>query len=394
MSTTFASQALSSPQSILILCPELAVILGRTEAEILQQIHYWLEKSKNIIDGIRWVYNTYQQWQSQFPFLSDRTIRRAIRHLEDLGILKSERHEASRWYQRKWYTIDYEALEVLISSRQPTTPSTDNLAPEPSPLNPPKASETHVQIHVAKMDASYTKTSSNIFKETNNKPSTHPVLKKIDRERQVPKPVKVPKCTESPVQDLEPKANSETADRPKIVEEAIAPEIEAQVREAIAPVPLNQQIKKSLLQATTEAILEAVKVVKQQKQKKHINNPAGLFRSALQNLWKPNPPKDKSFPPCFRDEFEHQEFEEWIKLARQAGLVVGSTVIDGVMHVQTPGEKLYIYTEFREGFSLPWIQRRLEEIKTSLDHGSLPKSSFPNGDSELCTTCAGHSGVP
>jgi hypothetical protein len=391
MSTTVVSQALFSSQSTLILCPDLAVILGRTEAEILQQIHYWLGKSKNVIDGIRWVYNTYQQWQSQFPFLSERTIRRAVRHLEDLGILKSDRKEASRWYQRKWYTIDYEALDALVSSKLPNS-SADHAASEPSPLNPPDVSETNNQIHAAKKDASYTKTSSKSFKETNTNPSTHPVLKKIDSERQVPKPVRVPKSSEPQIQDVEPKSNPETADRPEIVEATIAPEIEAQVKEAIAPVPLNQQIKKSLLQATTEAILEAVKVVKQQKQKKYINNPAGLFRSALQNLWKPNPPEEKSVLPGFRNDFEQQEFNEWFRLAQQAGLVMSSTVIDGRVCVFTPDTKCHDYEEYRSAFTLPWIKRRLAEM-TSLDHGLPLKSSFPDGDSGSYTTCSGHSGM-
>jgi hypothetical protein len=358
MSTIAVSQTLSSSQSILILCPDLAVILGRTEAELLQQIHYWLGKSKNVIDGIRWVYNTYQQWQSQFPFLSDRTIRRAIRHLEDLGILKSERHEASHWYQRKWYTIDYEALEALISSMR-SKASMEKAAFDPCPLNPPKESETSGQIHVAKMDASYTKTSSELFKETNTNPSTHPVLKKIDSEKRLPKPVRVPKASEPQIQDVEPQSNPETADCLETLEVAIAPEIEAQVKEAIAPVPLNQQIKKSLLQSTTEAILDAVAVVKQHKQKAQVKNPAGLFRAALQNLWKPNAPKAQAVLLGFRNEFEQQEFNEWYRLAEQVGLVMGSSFIDGVMYVFTPDEKCHAYEDFRSGFTLPWLKRRL-----------------------------------
>jgi hypothetical protein len=391
MTTIAVSQTLSSSQSILIVCPDLAVVLGRTEAELLQQIHYWLGKSKNIIDGIHWVYNTYQQWQSQFPFLSDRTIRRAIRHLEDLGILKSDRKEASRWYQRKWYTIDYEALEALISMRSKA--STENAASDPCPLNPPKESETNSQIHVAKMDASYTKTSSKSFKETNTKPSTHPVLKKFDSERGFSKPVCVPKSSELQIQDIEPTSDSETADRPEIVEVTIAPEIEAQVKEAIAPVPLNQQIKKSLVQATTDAILDAVAVVKQRKQKAHVQNPAGLFRSALQNLWKPNAPKEQTVLPGFCNEFEQQEFNEWFKLAQQASLVMGSSVMDGRVFVFTPDTKCHDYEEFRSAFTLPWIKRRLEEM-TSLDHRLPLKSSFLDGDSESCTTCSGHNDVP
>lgn len=52
--------------------PTLATIIGLNESIILQQVHYWLkikEKSKqDYIDGHYWVYNTYEQWQEQFPF--------------------------------------------------------------------------------------------------------------------------------------------------------------------------------------------------------------------------------------------------------------------------------------------------------------------------------------
>ena len=97
--------------------PSLAVLVGLNEAIVLQQLHYWIAKSENVHDGRTWVYNSYEQWQAQFPFWHVNTIQRAFGSLEKQGIVLSRRLEASGWNQRKWYTIDYDALGVLASSK-------------------------------------------------------------------------------------------------------------------------------------------------------------------------------------------------------------------------------------------------------------------------------------
>ncbi len=100
----------------LLIPPALAKEIGLHEAVILQQIHYWLERSTHLINGCHWIYNTYQAWQQQFPFLSLSAIRKAIARLEGLNLLKTERFDKQSWNQTKWYSINYQRLEVLISS--------------------------------------------------------------------------------------------------------------------------------------------------------------------------------------------------------------------------------------------------------------------------------------
>ena len=100
----------------LLIPPALAKEIGLHEAVILQQIHYWLERSNHLINGYRWIYNTYRAWQQQFPFLSLSAIRKAIARLEGLKLLKTERFDKQSWNQTKWYSINYQRLEVLISS--------------------------------------------------------------------------------------------------------------------------------------------------------------------------------------------------------------------------------------------------------------------------------------
>ena len=75
------------------------------------------EKSKqDYIDGHYWVYNTYEQWQEQFPFFSIRTLRRTFTSLEKMGLLLTGNYNKVKFDQTKWYTIDYGTYENIISS--------------------------------------------------------------------------------------------------------------------------------------------------------------------------------------------------------------------------------------------------------------------------------------
>lgn len=104
------SRLLVEDRPILIL-PSLAKEVGLNEAIFLQQLHYWLQESGHEYFGHKWVYNTYEQWQVQFPFWSVSTIRRIIAKLEKDGYLISSRFNQMKSDQTKWYRIHYPKLE-------------------------------------------------------------------------------------------------------------------------------------------------------------------------------------------------------------------------------------------------------------------------------------------
>ena len=90
--------------------PSLAVKIGLNEAIILQQVHYWLLKSNNIRDGYKWVYNSYSEWNKQFPCFSRNTMIRALNSLEKQGLLITANYNKAGFDKTKWYRIDYEKL--------------------------------------------------------------------------------------------------------------------------------------------------------------------------------------------------------------------------------------------------------------------------------------------
>jgi len=92
---------------------DMAVKLGLYEAFVLQQVHYWLLQSKHEIEGRMWVYNTYEDWNKQLPFMSLSTVKRAILKLEKQGILISGCFNKFRIDKTKWYTINYDLLDEM-----------------------------------------------------------------------------------------------------------------------------------------------------------------------------------------------------------------------------------------------------------------------------------------
>lgn len=111
--------------------PSLACEVGLHEAMVLQQIHYWLHpkrKSGKVVDGTRWIFNSYAQWHEQFPFLTEKVIGNAIRSLERQGYLRSRQDlNAVGSDRRKWYTVDYDRFrDVQRPCRDDDDPSGDD----------------------------------------------------------------------------------------------------------------------------------------------------------------------------------------------------------------------------------------------------------------------------
>ncbi len=114
MKTNKGTLSFLIPEPPLLVLPTLANALGLNEGLLLQQFKYWLNTSKNVREGHKWIYNTYEDWQKQFPFWSIRTVRRTIWHLESKDILVSATFNKMKIDQTKWYRIDEDKLQVYI----------------------------------------------------------------------------------------------------------------------------------------------------------------------------------------------------------------------------------------------------------------------------------------
>ena len=135
----------------LIVLPALAEEIGLNEAIFLQQLNYWSQPKLNqgIVDeqGRRWIYNSIEAWRAQFRFFTERTLRRTISNLENLGlILSTLRYKRNPMDRTKSYAICQEnvaALECSRNEKQAATPKRSkplfNVAPMPDGLTEEEA---------------------------------------------------------------------------------------------------------------------------------------------------------------------------------------------------------------------------------------------------------------
>ena len=144
----------------LLVMPRLATLIGLNESIVLQQVHYWLkgkeQRQQDYIDGRYWVYNTYEQWQEQFPFWSIRTLKRIFTSLENSGFLLSANHNKTGFDKTKWYSIDYNVLDAFSASVQNGTtivPTWHDGGCQNDPTNTIDYTETTTKTTVVLKDA-------------------------------------------------------------------------------------------------------------------------------------------------------------------------------------------------------------------------------------------------
>lgn len=106
-------------ESPLQVLPSLAVALGNiNEAIILQQIQYWINNPKSGRygeDGRKYIRDTIREWHAQFPWLSERSIQDRLKSLEKKKIISIANLNKLKYDRTKWYTINYDELNSLLS---------------------------------------------------------------------------------------------------------------------------------------------------------------------------------------------------------------------------------------------------------------------------------------
>lgn len=120
----------------------LAEKIGLERAIVFQQLHFLIvaqenaRNSYNYVDGRWWAYNTYKKWtESYFTWMSPRTCERVFTELEKLGIVISMQSVKSAMNREKWYTIDYDAWDILAETIESRW--FDRGDPEPDQPEPP-----------------------------------------------------------------------------------------------------------------------------------------------------------------------------------------------------------------------------------------------------------------
>lgn len=120
--------------------PALAQILGNSDrAIILQQVHYWVERSNREYDGKKWIWNSIPEWSKQFNWLSERTVKRIFSFLEEENYLLTGNFNKQKFDHTKWYTINYKRLnDALGQNGTIDSPKSENRTGQFDPMQSDK----------------------------------------------------------------------------------------------------------------------------------------------------------------------------------------------------------------------------------------------------------------
>ncbi|MCI8772279.1 MAG: hypothetical protein HFH73_14380 [Lachnospiraceae bacterium] len=96
---------------------EIAEKYGLLEAILLTNIYYWTEKNRanniNCFDGNYWTYNSTRAFNELFPYVSERQIKNALKHLRDEGVLLTGNYNKSSYDRTLWYALSEKGLSIV-----------------------------------------------------------------------------------------------------------------------------------------------------------------------------------------------------------------------------------------------------------------------------------------
>lgn len=164
------STYLTSGNDMLIVRKDLATAIGLNEAIILNQIHYWIQKNQNerhFKDGKYWMYETYEGWHEQIPFLSISTIKRTMKSLKDKQLIETQNFNKKNWDRTVWYSVNYEKIDESVDKmRECQIDTTKNVSMTQSLMSDWTSQKDQVDpTNTIDYTENTTKTTSEITKE-------------------------------------------------------------------------------------------------------------------------------------------------------------------------------------------------------------------------------------
>lgn len=148
---------------------EIAVEYGVIEAILLKHLYFWIKKNeaneKNKHDGYYWTYNSMKAFGELFPYVSERKIRNALKHLEAEGLLITGNYNKSAYDRTMWYALTEKGFSILqkrkMENSKKSNQNVENVKPIPD-INTDKEpdKEPYIYIQDAEKQTSESKNSA------------------------------------------------------------------------------------------------------------------------------------------------------------------------------------------------------------------------------------------
>lgn len=96
---------------------DLACKYGILEAILINHFQFWLKTNKankkNYHEGRYWTFNSAKAFAELFPYVSERKIRNALKHLQDENIIITGNFNKSSYDRTLWYAFTDYAISIL-----------------------------------------------------------------------------------------------------------------------------------------------------------------------------------------------------------------------------------------------------------------------------------------
>lgn len=115
------SKTLAPGAKCILMQTDLAREMGRSAAQLLQQIHYWMvnDKVSGIVhDGKKWIINSYEEWANDLGIVSKSTIQRSLKKLKDLGLIEVNHLLKEKGNRTNCISLKYDQIEAFLSKNE------------------------------------------------------------------------------------------------------------------------------------------------------------------------------------------------------------------------------------------------------------------------------------
>ena len=96
---------------------DIAKEYGISESIFLCNIAFWVKQNtlnkNNYFEGRYWTYNSLSAYTGLFPYMSQSTIKRVIKHLKDEGLILTGNFNNDRFNHTNYYTITEKGLSII-----------------------------------------------------------------------------------------------------------------------------------------------------------------------------------------------------------------------------------------------------------------------------------------
>ena len=99
----------------------IACEYGVNAAIIFQNIYFWCEHNcvndKHLHDGMHWTYCSNKAFQEILPYLSEKTIRTAIKKLVDNGLIVTGNYNDTPYDRTLWYAVTDKGILIMAGEK-------------------------------------------------------------------------------------------------------------------------------------------------------------------------------------------------------------------------------------------------------------------------------------